>query len=124
MLQITLNAVHHAFIIAFLPQAARGEKDVFKYISQVANNYDPAQDNAQPITVNTTPSMVANLFFIMGQQQERLTTNLNNEIKEALIPQVAGSAETMQLLTAIMQKNAEETQAVINAGFDFIKEIK
>lgn len=121
-MEITLSAKQFAFIIAFMPD--RGQLERFKLINQIARQLDDQQGEGQLITVDVPPKVIADVYYIMGQQPQRLTGALNNELKAQLLGQIQGNAEALALLQQITQRNAAELGQVIAAGFDFLQQIK
>lgn len=123
MVEITLKAKFHAFIIALTPD--RGAIPFINYMIQVRaalvdNVYDPEQD----ISVSVEEGLVKDLYVTIGSQQERLTAADNAQIKNALIQQLSiSNVELLQALADITNNNAEQTEFLRQGGVDLIKSI-
>lgn len=119
---ITLKSKHHAWVISLMPN--KGEVESIKYINQVASQLSLPIDTAQQITVSVQVNLVKNLYLVIGSQQERLATTYNNEIKDALLPQLMTYPDLLAGIMIIAERNATETNVLVNYGFDYLKAIK
>jgi hypothetical protein len=126
-IQITLKARHHAFIISLMPSKQR--VDEIRYVTQVAqqitvNASGNIQDTAQLITVTVSCDLVKRLYLTIGSQQERIATVYNAEIKAALFPQLFARPKLLGDIAAIAGNNTQETDSMVNLGFQFLKQLK
>lgn len=120
MIQITLKAKYHAYIISLMPD--KGDVSKINYILQVRKaitDYNPEQE----IAVTVEPELVKSMYLIIGSQQERLAAADNREIKEALIPQLMAHPELLQIIQDITNANAAQTEQLRQTGVDFIMSI-
>lgn len=120
MIQITLKAKYHAYIVSLMPD--RGDVAKINYLLQVRAaiiTYDGEQD----ISVTVPEDLVTSMYKIIGSQQERLAAADNAEIKQALIPQLMGNADLLQTIQGITADNANQTEALRQSGVDFIMSI-
>lgn len=142
-IQVTLKAKHHAFIIALMP--SKSQVDEIRYITQVAaaltvttqsqTVYDSVKhkdttiitktaDTTQQITVVVSTDLVKRLYLVIGSQQERLSTDINAEIKAALVPQLYTRPQLLADIFAIATKNGQDTQDLVQTGVDYLKALK
>lgn len=121
MIQITLKAKYHAYIISLMPD--KGDVSKINYILQIrkaiTGDYDPEQD----ITVTVDAELVKSMYLIIGSQQERLAAADNREIKNALVPQLVDHPELLQTIVDITNDNAAQTEQLRQTGVDFIMSI-
>lgn len=121
-MEITLTAKQHAFIIGLLPNS--GHPDVIRYLTQVAKQLVLPVADEQAITVSVPESLVAEIYNIMGTQQERIASSLNNAIKQALLPQVAGVASLVEVLTQRDQDSSKIIAELLANAYSFIESLK
>ena len=126
-IEIRLKAKHHAFLVVFMPDKSTASH--INYMYQVANKLalDSAgniKDPNQEILVTVSVDLVPYLFLSVGSQQERLTTNYNNEIKELLLPQLQTRPALLQQIMEQAMRNWAETDQLIEHGFQYLKNIK
>jgi hypothetical protein len=121
MIQITLKAKYHAYIISLMPD--KGDVQKINYLLQVRNGITGSYDAEQDITVNVDEELVKNMYLIIGSQQERLAAADNREIKEALIPQLMAHPELLQAIIDTTAANAAQTEQLRQTGVDFIMSI-
>lgn len=123
--QVTLSfkGKHLAFIYALMPD--KGSVDAINFVNQVRAAYDTSFDTARVVTVTVSYSMVANMYFTIGSQQERLAAVDNAEIKDALIPQLYTPQymDLLQAISSIADLNKTETENLRNTGINKIMAI-
>jgi hypothetical protein len=123
MITITLKAKFHALIISLMGD--RGNPRKVNYINQVRRaigqaGYDPEQD----ISVTVDPSLVTELYEVMGTQEERMVNGDNTSIKAALIPQLQAHPEVLQAVGLLAQGNAQLTEQKRQSGIEYIMSIE
>lgn len=121
-INVTLKSKYHAWIISLMP--GKGEIEKVKYMNQVANQLALPVDTAQLITVSVTVQLVKDMYLVIGSQQERLAADYNEQIKQALVPVLMSYPDLLTGIMAIGQQNANETNILVNYGFDYLKAIK
>jgi len=124
-ISITLKAKHHAFVVALMP--SKSQVDEIRYITQVANALQVTAgsvDTTQQIQVVVSTDLVKRLYLVIGSQQERLATDINAEIKAALLPQLYTRPKLLAAIFAIAQQNANDTGQLITTGIDYLKALK
>jgi hypothetical protein len=120
---ISLKGKYHAFIYSLMPD--KGSSDAINYVNQVRAAFDTTFDTAKVITVVVSYAMVAQMYFTIGSQQERLSATDNAEIKDALIPQlyVPQYMDLLQIISDIGTINHNETEVIRNEGINKIMSI-
>jgi hypothetical protein len=127
-IQVTLKAKHHAFIIALMP--SKSQVDEIRYITQVATALTVAADSAktvdttQQITVVVSTDLVKRLYLVIGSQQERLSTDINAEIKAALVPQLYTRPKLLASILDIAAGNTAQTNELVQTGVTYLKALK
>jgi hypothetical protein len=121
MIQITLKAKYHAYIISLMPD--KGDVSKINYLLQVRKAITAAYDAEQDIAVNVDEELVKSMYLIIGSQQERLAAADNREIKAALIPQLMAHPELLQAIIDMTNANAAQTEQLRQTGVDFIMSI-
>jgi hypothetical protein len=101
---ITLSERQHLYLIGFM--GAIRSADKIKYVTQVAASYDSA-DTAKLITIVAPSDLVVQMYHTMTVLQEGVAAQLNNEIKDALLPQITNPWLGAQLF-AIMEDNRRQ----------------
>lgn len=122
---ITLKAKYHAIIISLIPD--KGSAEAINYINQVrqAQGSNTTYDTSLLVTTTVSYRMVANMYYQIGCQSERLMASDNLAIKNALIPQLYNATymDLLQVISAITSKNGEETEIIRKTGEYFIMSI-
>lgn len=121
-IDITLKSKYHAYIISLM--SGRADIDKIRYPLQVAEQLTLPIDTAQLITVNVTVGLIKSLYNEIGEQPERYTTNYNEEIKIALIPQIMGYPDLLNALMTIAAQNAAKTEQIVASGFEYLQVLK
>lgn len=119
---VTLKARHHAYLIAFMSD--RGDAEKVRYITQVASQIVDTVDKDKPVTVTVSESLIKTLYVAIGSQQERLTTVYNEEIRQALLPQIQDRQNLLNSIQEIADRNQSETEQMVLYGFSYILLVK
>lgn len=121
---ISLKGKYHAYIYSLMPD--KGSADAINYVNQVRAAFDTTYDTAKMVTVVVSYSMVAQMYFTIGSQQERLSATDNAEIKDALIPQLYTPEymDLLQIISAIGTLNRSATEQIRTIGINYIMAIK
>jgi hypothetical protein len=118
---ITLKAEQMLLIFDCLDQ---NTPQYLNFASQLSKNVDTVYNPNQQITVLSESGFIRDVYIIMGVQQERFTSGINDEIKAALFPQISNYSWLMRELQGIVQYNSGLRQQRINRALDKIKQMK
>lgn len=125
--QITLSfkGKYHALLYKLMPD--RGQAEAINYVNQVRKAVGNNEfDTAQVMTVTVSYRLVADMYYNLGTQQERLTAQDNADLKDILI-NTLNTPEYMDLLQAIMainDSNHLQTEALRSEGIKDIMSIQ
>lgn len=122
---IQLKGKHLSFIWSLLP--SKGTTEATNLVIQIRRQVTGASfDTAQLFTVTVSYAMVANVYFTIGSQQERLSADDNAEMKAALIPQlyVPQYMDLLQAISNIGALNKAQTEAIRKEGINQIMAIQ
>lgn len=130
-IHLTLKAKHLGFITAVAPNKA--DPEMVKVLNQAATQLvlttdslgnKRVADTAQLIGLVAKKSMVPTLFLTMGAQQERLSTNFNNEMRDMILKDLQRHPALYEEIWAIVQRNWADTWELVQHGFKYLITIK
>lgn len=126
MVDITLKAKYHAIIISLMPD--KGSAEAYNYINQVrkAQGNNTVYDTSLMVTTTVSYRMVANMYYQIGSQPERLMASDNHIIEAELKTQLETPDyfDLLMVLGTITDKNGQETEGIRKAGENFIMSIQ
>jgi urease alpha subunit len=99
---ITLTQDQHIYLIGFMGEIRSAEK--IKYVNQVAGQYD-ATDSTKAITVTAPSSLIVRMYQTMTVLPEGVGYVYNNQIKDALMPQITNPWLGARIMEIIADNN-------------------
>jgi hypothetical protein len=111
---ITLSQLHHTYLVGFMGNIDGADK--VNYLYQLRAAYD-STNMAKTIQVTASSALIVDLFYKMSLQPEGWTSEYNNQIKAALLPQI-----TNPWLGGRLAKVVADNDAVRNAKIQDAKQ--
>lgn len=119
---VTLKAQHFYIIKGYIQ--TDDNPDLLNYYKQVAAQADSVYLPNKMITVTVPSRFLVFVYEKMGQQQERFTSQVNADIKTALLPQLAGYTWIIKKIQALNTAVQGDVLRRSMAGWLFYRSIK
>jgi hypothetical protein len=117
---ITLTQLHHTYLVGFFTDMNSAAR--INYVKQLRAVYD-VDSMAQNITVTAPSELILQVYLEMTNQREGVTSEYNNQIKEALMPQITNQWLVNEL-SAIIIRNLAIRDDKINKARELITGIE
>lgn len=111
--------------VCYIKQCLGNNGDVayVKFYKQVSDQMDTVYNAAQPITLTVTSEFIVACYVAVSNTPERLGNPINDEISNALLPQLTNAWLLGRLQSITAQTVAQRAQ-MIQSGFQYFKQIK
>jgi hypothetical protein len=122
IVSLTMKAEYHFLIFDIVDGISKPE--MASYASQVAKAMDTTYKPAKAITVSLESGFILDLFTQISAQQERFSADLNNDIRNVLLPQLSNYPWLYRELISVRNQNGSLLQQRKLRGYNLLKQIK
>jgi hypothetical protein len=116
----------HEYIISLIPD--KGNPDKINYFNEVRSQTDSTDTVNHNITVTVPFGMVVEIYKLLGNQREILTTEINASLKQILFTQLMQNPGyngwTLRSIQVINEEAKKQLQAIIDNGRRFILSLR